>query len=58
LTPFQRCPRFLNGVLLFLNTSCAFGLGELVAWHLLDKRELRLILRKEEILDLIPVGGD
>jgi hypothetical protein len=30
----------------------------LVAWHLVDKRELRLILWNEEVLGLILIGGN
>jgi hypothetical protein len=47
----------LNGILTFLKVPCTCGLEELVAWHLVVRRELRLILGKEEVLGSIPVGG-
>jgi hypothetical protein len=41
-----------------LKLSCVCGLRELVAWHLVVKRGLRLILEKDEVSGLILVGED
>jgi hypothetical protein len=38
---FQRCQRLLNGILSFLKLSCVCGIGELVAWYLVDKRGVK-----------------
>jgi hypothetical protein len=46
LIPNQRCQRLMKSMLTFLRHVCAYELGELMAWLVVGKKELRLALGK------------